>query len=121
MLTFGIECLPPLLWRPFQARGPQESHKDYIQLHFHKSSSFLGGEKVFGFSGVCDKVVLLVKMALKERQVMNNWSGEKMCLVGIQVDRSLGVSVFSIGCSRRRYLVHEIPRTLRYHRHRLQV
>ena len=83
-----------------------------------------------GFSGVCDKVVFLVKVALKESQVagggfhcnlVKNWSGGNMCLVGIQVDRSLGVSVFSIGCSRRRYLVHEIPRTLRYHRHRLQV
>ena len=51
--------------------------------------------------------------------LVKNWSGEKMCLVGIRVDRSLGVSVFSIGCSRRRYLVHEIPRTLRYHRHQL--
>ena len=78
-----------------------------------------------GFSGVCDKVVLLVKVALEERQVegggfycnsVKNWSEENMGLVGIQVDRSLGVSVFSIGCSRRRYLVHEIPRTLRYHR-----
>ena len=74
--------------------------------------------------------LLLVKVALEERQVagggfhcnsVKNWSGEKMCLVGIRLDRSLGVSVFSIVCSRRRYLVHEIPRTLRYHRQRLQV
>ena len=66
-------------------------------------------------------MVLLVELALKERQVVKNWSGEKMCLVGIQVDFFLGVSVFSIVCSRRRYLVHEIPRTIRYHRHQLQV
>ena len=68
-----------------------------------------------GFSGVCDKVVLLVKVAIEERQVagggfhcnlVKNWSGEKMFLVGIQVDCSLDVSVFSIVCSRRRYLVH---------------
>ena len=78
----------------------------------------------------CDKVVLLVKVALEESQVagggfhynlLKNWSGEKMCLVGIWVDCSLGVSVFSIGCSRRRYLAHETPRTLMYHRHQLQV
>ena len=64
----------------------------------------------------------MVKVALEERQVavggflcnlVKNWSGEKMCLVGIRVDCSLGVSVSSIGCSGRRYLVHEIPRTLR--------
>ena len=70
-------------------------------------------------------MVLLVKVALEERQVagggfhcflVKNWSGENMCLVGIKVDRSLSVSVLSIGCSRRRYLVHEIPRKLRYHR-----
>ena len=130
VLTFGIEFLPPLLWRPFQARGPQESHKDYIQFHFLRSYLFLGGEKVAGLSGGCDKVVLLVKVALEERQVagggfhcnlVKNWYGEKMCLVWIWVDRSLGVSVFSIGCSRRRYLVHEILRTLRYHRRQLQV
>ena len=42
-----------------------------------------------GFSGGYDRVVLLVKLALEERQVVKNWSGEKMCLVGIQVDRSL--------------------------------
>ena len=129
MLTFCIEFLPPLLWRPFQARGPQESHKDYIQFHFRRSSLFLGREKLAGFLGGCDKVVFLVKVDLEERQVagcgfhcnsVKNWSGENMCLVGIRVDRSLGVSVFSIGCFRRSYLVHEIPRTLRYHRHRLQ-
>ena len=83
-----------------------------------------------GFSGVRDKVVLLVKVDLEERQVagggfhcnlVKNWSGERMCLVGIRVYHSLGVSVFSIGCSRRRYLVHEIPRALRYHRCQLQV
>ena len=83
-----------------------------------------------GFSRGFDKVVLPVKVDLKERQVVgggfhcnsvNNWSGENMCLVGIQVDRSLGVSVFSIGCSRRRHLMHEITRTLRYHRCRLHV
>ena len=83
-----------------------------------------------GGGGGGDKVGLLVKVALEERQVagggfhcnlVKNWSGEKMCLVGIQVDRSLVVSVFSIGCYRRRYLVHEITRTLRYHIHRLQV
>ena len=58
------------------------------------------------FSGVCDRVVFLVKVALEERQVVKNWSVENIFLVGIQVDRSLGVSVFSIVCSRRRYLVH---------------
>ena len=75
-------------------------------------------------------MVLLVKVSLEERHVagvgfhcnsVNNWSGEKVCLVGIQVDCSLGVSVLSIGCSRRRYIVHEIPNTIRYHRHQLQV
>ena len=66
-------------------------------------------------------MVLLVELALEERQVVKNWSGEKMCLVGIQVDRFLGVSVFSIVSSKRRYLVHEIPRMLRYHCHQLQV
>ena len=80
--------------------------------------------------GGCDKVVLLVKVALEERQVagggfhcnlVNNWSGENMFLLGILVDPSLGVSVFSIGCSRRGYIVHEIPRTLRYYCHQLQV
>ena len=69
-----------------------------------------------------DKVVLLVKVYLEEMQVawggfhcnlVKDWSRENMCLVGIQVDRSLGVSVFSIGCSRKRYLVHEFPMTLR--------
>ena len=54
------------------------------------------------------------KLTLKERQVaggdfrcnsVKNWYGEKMCLVGIQVDRSLGVSVFSRGYSRRRHLM----------------
>ena len=74
-----------------------------------------------GFSGGCDRAVLLVKVDLEERQVVNNWSGEKMCLMGIQVDHSLGVSVFSIVCPKKRYLVHKIPRTLRYHRHQLQV
>ena len=51
-----------------------------------------------------------MELALEERQVVKNWSGEKMFLVGIQVDRFLDVSVFSIVCSRRRYLVHGIPR-----------
>ena len=63
------------------------------------------GEKVTGFLGGCDRVVLLVELALEERQVVKNWSGEKMFLVGIQVDRFLDVSVFSKVCSRRRYLV----------------
>ena len=35
-----------------------------------------------GFSGVCDRMVLLVKLALEERQVVKNWSGEKMCVGG---------------------------------------
>ena len=39
-------------------------------------------------------MVLLVKVALEERQAVKNWSGENMCLVGVQVDLSLGVSVF---------------------------
>ena len=83
-----------------------------------------------GFSGGGDNVVLLVNVSLEERQVeeggfhcnsVKNWYGENMCLVGIRVDCSLVVSVFSIVCFRRRYLVHEIPRTLRYHRRQLQV
>ena len=53
--------------------------------------------------------------------LVKNWSGENMCLVGTRVDRSLGVSVFSIGYSRRRHMMYEIPRTLRYHFCRLQV
>ena len=82
------------------------------------------------FSGVCDKLVLPVEVALEERQVegggfhfnsVKNWSGENMCLVGIRVDCSLGVSAFSIGYSRRRHLMHEIPRKLRYYRCKLQV
>ena len=64
-------------------------------------------------------------LTLEERHVaggdfrcnlVNNWSGKKMCFVGIRVGRSLGVSVFSRGYSRRRNLVHEIPKTLSYHR-----
>ena len=39
--------------------------------------------------------------------LVKNWSGEKMCLVGIWVDCSLGVSVFSRGYSRRRHLMHD--------------
>ena len=66
-------------------------------------------------------MVLLVELAIKERQVVKNWSGEKRCLVGIQVDRFLDVSVFSIVCSIRRYIVHGILRMLMYHRHQLQV
>ena len=68
-----------------------------------------------GLSGGGDRVVLLVELALEERQVVKNWSGENMCLVGIQVDPFLDVSVFSIVCSIRRYLVHGMPRMLRYH------
>ena len=45
-----------------------------------------------------DRTMLLVKVDIEERQVVKHWSWEKMCLVGIQVDRSMGVSVFSIGC-----------------------
>ena len=65
-------------------------------------------------------------LTLEERQVagggfhcslVENWSGENMCLVGIQADRVLGVSVFSRGYSRKRHLMHEITRTLRYHCH----
>ena len=83
--------------------------------------TLLGGENVAGFLGGGDRVVLLVKVDLEERQVMKNWSGGNMCLVGIQVDHSLGFSVFSIVCFRRRNILHEIPRTLRYHHHQLQV
>ena len=146
MLTFCIEFLPLLLWLPLRVRGPQENHEDYAQFRFCRIFLFLGGEKAGGLSGGCEKLMLPVEvvpvkggvvlgcfvetLTLKERQVaggdfrcnlVKNWSGENMCLVGIRVDRSLGVSVFSIGCSRRRYLVHEIPRTLRYHRRQLQV
>ena len=64
LLTFCIKFLPTLLWRPFQTQGPQESNNDYIQLQFSRSSLFLGGEMVAGFYGVCDKVVLLMKVAL---------------------------------------------------------
>ena len=96
MLAFCIEFLPPLLWRSFQARVPQESHRYYVQFHFHRNSLILDGEKVTGFLGGCDRVVLLVELALEERQVVKNWSGEKMFLVRIQVDRFLDVSVFSI-------------------------
>ena len=64
-------------------------------------------------------MVLLVELALEERQAVKNWSGEKMFLLGIQVDRFLDVSVFSIVVSRRRYLVHGIPRMLMDHRHQL--
>ena len=53
--------------------------------------------------------------------LVNNWSGENICLVGIWVDRSLGVSVFSRGYYRRRYLMHETPKTLRYHSCQLQI
>ena len=67
LLTFGIKFSPTLLSRPFQSQGTQESHKDYIQFYFRRSYLFLGGERVDGFSGVCDKVVLLVKVALEER------------------------------------------------------
>ena len=66
-----------------------------------------------GFSGGCDRVVLLVKVTLEERHLVKNWYGEKMCSVGIQVNRFLCVSVFSIVRYRRRYVVHEIHRTLR--------
>ena len=71
-----------------------------------------------GLLGGCDNVMLPVKVALEERQVVGggfhcnsvkNWSGEKMCLVGIWLDLSLGVSVFSIGCFIRRHLMHKIP------------
>ena len=78
------------------------------------------GRRLLASRGGGDRVVLLVEFALEESQVVKNWSGEKMFLVGIKVDRFLDVSVFSIVCSRRRYLVHEIPRTLRYHHHRIQ-
>ena len=83
-----------------------------------------------GLSRGCYKVVLPAEVALEERQVagggfhcnsVKNWSGENMCLVGIWVDCSLGVPVFSIRYSRRRHLMHEIFRTLRYHRRQLQV
>ena len=148
MLTFVIEFLPPLLWRPLRARGTQESHEYYSQFHFCRSSSFLSGEKADGFSGGCEKVVLTVEvvlvkgeeevvlgcfvktLTLDERQMaggdfccnlVNNWSGKMMCLVGIWVDRSLGVSVLSRGYSRRRHLLHETPKTLSYYRRRLQV
>ena len=69
-------------------------------------------------------------LTLEERQVagnafrcnsVKNWSGEKMCLVGIRVDHSLGVSVFSRWYSIRRHRIHKISKTLRYHRRRLQV
>ena len=64
-------------------------------------------------------------LTLEERRVeggdfccnsVKNWSGENMCLVGIWVDRSLGVSVFSREYSRRRHLTHEIPKIPRHHR-----
>ena len=64
MLTFGIEFLPPLLWRPLRAREPQESHEDYAQFHFRRSSSFLGGEKAAGFLGGCKKVVFSMEVGM---------------------------------------------------------
>ena len=103
----------------------------------------LWGGKADGFSGGCDKVVLPVEvvpekgevvlgcfvkiLTLGERRVaggefrcnlVKNWSVEKMCLVGMQVDCSLDVSVFSRGYSRRRHLTHENPKTPRHHRRR---
>ena len=41
------------------------------------------------FTGGCDRVVLLVELDLKERQVVKNWSGKKMCLLGIPCTRYL--------------------------------
>ena len=82
----------------------------------------LKGEVVLGF--------FVKTLTLEERQVaggdfhcnlVKNWSGENMCLVGIRVDRSLGVSVFSRGYSRRRHLTHEIPKTPRHHCRRPRV
>ena len=77
---------------------------------------------MYGFSGGCKKVVLPVEvvpdkeelvlgcfvetLTLEERRVtggdfrwnsVNNWSAKNMCLVGIQVDCSLDVSVCSRG------------------------
>ena len=69
-------------------------------------------------------------LTLEERRVaggdfccnlVKNWSQERMCLVGIRVDCSLGVSVFSIVYSIKRHLTHEISKTPRYHRRRLRV
>ena len=62
MLTLGIKFLPPLLWRPLRAQGPQESHEDYAQFQFCRSSSFLDGEKVAGFLGGCKKVVFSMEV-----------------------------------------------------------
>ena len=91
MLMFGIKFLPPLMCRPLRAQGPQESHEDYSQFHFRRSSLFLGGEKVAGFLGGCKKVLLPVEvvpvkgegevvlgcfvetLTLKERQVAGGW------------------------------------------------
>ena len=146
MLTFGIEFLPPLLWRSLRARGPQENHEDYSQFRFCQSSSFVGGEKADGLSGGCKKVVLPVEVVpvkgevvlgcfvktlnIEEMRVeggyfrcnsVKNWSGVNMCLVGIRVDRSLAVSVCSRGYSIRRHITRENPKTPRRHRHRPRV
>ena len=79
---FGIKFLPPLMWRPLRAQGPQESHEDYAQFRFRQSSLFLGE---------CKKVLLPVEvvpvkgegevvlgcfvetLTLKERQVAGGW------------------------------------------------
>ena len=64
-------------------------------------------------------------LTLEERQVaggdfrwnlVKNWSGYKMCLVGILVDPSLDVSVCSRGYYIRRYLMREKSKTARHHR-----
>ena len=93
-----------------------------------------------GFLVRCKKVVLPVEvlpekgevvlgyfvetLTLEERRVaggdfrcnlVNNLSREKMCLVGIRVDRPLDVSLFSRVYSRRRHLTHEKTKTPRHH------
>ena len=75
------------------------------------------GEVVLGF--------FFKTLTIEERRVaegdfrcilVKNWSGEKMCLMGTRVDRSLDVSVLSRGYSRRRHLTHEKTKRPRHHR-----
>ena len=138
--------LPPLLWQPLQSQGTQENNEDYSQFHSRQSSLFLGGKKADSFFGGCEKLVLTVEvvpekgdvffgyfvetLTLKERRVagsdfrcnlVNNWSGDKMCLLGIRIDHSLDVLLLLRGYCRRMHLTHEIPKIPRHHRRRPRV
>ena len=62
VLMFGIEFLPPLLWRPLIAQGPRNNHEDFSQFRFRQISVFLRGEKADGFSWGGEKLVLPVEV-----------------------------------------------------------